>query len=136
LAREHQQFGIDGQQFSGGLFEFPPGLNAWTNGVEPLGRNGFDSLLASSHEGEGGERMTIAVSAVARRLSAAAMRNHERAWKSIVRQMEASQQEAGTAAESGSFGPTGCRNAGHYLMVIIQSDKHKTIHFANVFQIA
>jgi hypothetical protein len=43
-------------------------------------------------------------------------------WKSIVRQMEASQQKAGTAAEAGSFGPTRGRNVGTHLIVIIQSD--------------
>jgi hypothetical protein len=81
---------MDGQQFGGDLFELSPSLDAWTNGIEPVGRNGFDTLFARGHESEGAKRMTIAFGAVARRFSTAAMGNRERAWKSIVGQMEAS----------------------------------------------
>ena len=77
MARQYQKFGIDGQQFGGHILELPTGLDAWTNCVEPVGRNVFDSLLASGHKSEGGERMTIALGAVARRFAATAMRNRE-----------------------------------------------------------
>jgi len=82
---------MDGQQFGGDLFELSPGLDAWTNGIDPVGGNGFDWLFASDHEREGAERMTIAFGAVARGFSTAAMGNSERAWKRIIGQMEASQ---------------------------------------------
>jgi hypothetical protein len=116
---------MDGQQFGDGLFELSPGLDAGTNGIEPVGGNGFDTLFASGHEREGAERMTIAFGAVARGFSTAAMRNSERAWKSIVGQMEARQQKAGASAEAGSFWATSWRNVGIHLTVIIQSDKTK-----------
>ena len=124
LASQHQQFGVDGEQFGGDIFELSPGLNAWTNSVEPIDGNSFDSLFAGGHKGKGGEGMTIAVGAVTRRLSAAAKGNDERAWKSIVGQMEASQQKAGASAEAGSFRAVGWMDT-HNLIVIIQSDNLK-----------
>jgi hypothetical protein len=67
--------------------------------------------------------MTFALSTMARRFAAAAMRNRERAWKGTVGQMEAGQQKTGTAAEAGSLGPPRGRDLGDHLIVIIQSDK-------------
>jgi len=72
--------------------------------------------------------MTFAFSAVARRLSTAPKRNSERAWQSIIWQMETSQQKTSTAAETGGLQSAGRRNGGVHLIVIIQSDgKPKTI---------
>jgi hypothetical protein len=68
--------------------------------------------------------MTIAFSAVARRFSTASMRNGERAWQSIVRQMEASPQKTSAAAETGSLRPAGRRKVHVHLIVIIQSDSN------------
>ncbi len=133
LARQDQQFGMDGQQFGGNLFELTPGLDAGTNGIEPVGRNGFDSFFAGGHESESGERMTVAFRAVASGFSAAAMGNSERAWKSIVGQMETGQKKAGTAAEAGSLWPTCGRNVIAHLIVIIQSEKSKNNPFIKCF---
>jgi len=116
---------MDDQQFGGDIFEPSPGLEAWTNGVEPVGGNDFDSLFASGHEGESAERMTIAFRAVARRFSTAPIRNRQRARKSIVGHMEARQQKAGTSAKAGSFRTASRRNDEIHLIVIIQSDINK-----------
>jgi hypothetical protein len=92
-------------------------VTAWTNGVEPVGRDGLDTFLAGGHEGESGEGMTIAFGAVARRFSTAAMRNSERTWQSVVGEMEASQQKAGASAEAGSFRAASRWDAGAHLLV-------------------
>jgi hypothetical protein len=123
LASEHQQFGVDSQQLGSDLFELSPGLNARTNGVEPVGRDRFDPLFAGGHEGESGERMAVAFSAVARGFTTAAIGNRERARKGILRKMQARQQKVGAAAEAGRFRTASGRDdAPLHLIVIIQSD--------------
>ena len=77
--------------------------------------------------------MTVALSAVARRFSTASMRNGERAWQSIVREMEASQQKTSAAAETGCLRPAGRRNVVVHLMVIIQSDNNQKQYPGEMF---
>jgi len=125
LASEHQQFCVDRQQFGRDAFELSSGLDTWTNGVEPVGRNGLDALFAGGHEGEGGERMTITFGTVAGRFSAAAMGNRERAWEGSLGEMKASQQKAGATAEAGSFRAVSERRVHAHLIVILQSDNNK-----------
>lgn len=89
---EHQQLGVDQQQFGSGLLEVAARLDPRTNCVKPFGGNGLDALLATGHECEGPERMAVTVGAMAGRLSAAAVGKRERARKSVVRDMEAGQE--------------------------------------------
>ena len=100
-------------------------IDAGTDDVEPIGRNGLHSLLAGHHEGERGKRMAVALGAVARRFSTAPMRNGERAWEGILWEMKAGQQAASAAPEAGGLRTEGRRDVTVHLTVIIQSDTPK-----------
>ena len=52
VASEHQQFGMDSKHLGSDLLEAPSRLDAGAKEVDPVGRDGFDSLLAAGHEGE------------------------------------------------------------------------------------
>ena len=100
-------------------------LDPGTNRVEPVGGNGLDALLATGHESEGPERMAVTVGAMTRRFSAAAVGKRERAWKSVVRDMEAGHQSPDAAAEPRGNRAAGRGNAGgvSHLLVIIPAEK-------------
>ncbi|HEV2444369.1 MAG TPA: hypothetical protein VGS58_00545 [Candidatus Sulfopaludibacter sp.] len=51
----------------GDIFELSSGLDAWTNGVEPVGRNGLDTLFAG-----GWQRIVRQMEASQQKTSAAA----------------------------------------------------------------
>lgn len=122
---ENQQLRVDDQQFGGSFFKEPARLDARTNHIEPVDRNGFDTFLAASHKSEGPEWMTVPFSAVAGRLSATAVRKRKRAWKGITGDLEASDEEASAAAEAGGFGAVRGRRIaiGRHLLVILLSDR-------------
>lgn len=92
LACEHQQLGVDEQQFGGGLLKVPARLDPRTNGVEPVGGNGLDTLFAAGHESKGPERMAVTADAMTGGFSAAAVGKRKRAGKSVGREMEAGHQ--------------------------------------------
>ena len=122
---QHQQFGVDDQQFGSSFFEGSARLDPGTNHVEPVDGNGFDTLLAVGHKGEGPERMAVSIGTVTGRLSAAAMSKSERTRKGIVGDLEAGHQEARAAAKAGGLGTARRRSAWVHLIVIIQSDTNK-----------
>lgn len=124
VSGEHQQLSVDEQQFGGSFFKGPAGLDARTNDIEPVGRNGFDTLRATSHKSESPERMAVAFGAVAGGLSATAVRKRKRPWKGITGDLEASDEEAGAAAKAGCFGAVrgGSVAIGSHLIVILLSD--------------
>lgn len=99
LPGEHQQFGVDEQQLGGGFLEATTRLDPMTNGVDPLGGDSLDALLATSHESQSPEGMAIADGAMTGGLSAATVRKRQRARKSVVWEMEAGQQKAGATAK-------------------------------------
>jgi hypothetical protein len=124
LAGQRQQFGIDQQQFGGGVFEVATRLDPGTNRIDPRGGNRLDALLAAGHESEGPERMAVTIGAMTGRLSAAAMGKRERARKSVRREMEAGQEPASAAAEPGGLRAAGSRDVGRvvHLLVIIPAE--------------
>jgi len=127
LSGQHQQLGVDDQQFGGGVFEMSACLDPRTNGVEPVGGDGLDTLLAAGHEREGPQRMAVPVGAMTGGLSAAAVRKRERARKSVVRDLEARPEQARAAAEPGGIRAAGRGKAGGFvhLIVIIPADRRE-----------
>jgi hypothetical protein len=107
VSGEHQEFGVNGQHLGGEFLQVPPCLDSWTNQIHPIGRNRFDPLLAAGHIGEGPKGMALAFGAMARRLSAPAAGKNQRAWECIFGNGEASQKEAGAAAETGDLWTAG-----------------------------
>lgn len=122
---KHQKLGVNQQQFGGSIFKVPTRVDSRTNRVQPLGRNRFDALFASGHEREGPERMSLAVGAMTRRFTAAAMGKCERAWKCVIGEVEAGHQQPRPTAEPRRVRTAGNRNAGFavaHLLVIIPTD--------------
>ena len=91
--------------------------------VDPVGRNGLDPFPATSHKGEGPKRMTVPFGAMTGRLSAAAVRESQRAWKRVFRDSKARQETASTATKAGSFGAARQWDFRVHLIVIIQSEQ-------------
>lgn len=70
---KHEELGIDQQQFGGGFFKVAARIDSRANRVQPVGRNGFDTLFATGHEREGPEWMTLTVGTMTGGFTAATM---------------------------------------------------------------
>ena len=75
---QNQQLGVEQEQFGGGFFEAAAGRDPRADRLNPVGGNVLDALLASGHEGEGPDWMTVAAGAMTGGLSTAAMGEGER----------------------------------------------------------
>jgi len=115
---------VEDQQFGGGFLAAAARINPRANRGDPVGGNSLDALLAAGPESEGPERLAVPVGAVTERLSAAAVGKRERARSSVVRDREAGQEQAYTAAKPGGLRAAGRRNAGGviHLLVIIPAE--------------
>jgi hypothetical protein len=134
LAAQHKQLCVDGEQLSNCVFARAAGLDGRADGLDPVGGDGLDALLATGHKRERTQRMAGAVGAVAGWLAATSIREHERTRESIGGNAEVCQQLAFAAFQAGSLGAGWLVRLCH-LIVILLSEMPENNTYLNCFNV-
>src|SRR6516225_8614853 len=101
LTPQRQQLGVGGKNLGNGVFEVASLLHQRANLLHPFLRNPLHALLAVHHERQRPTRMSLSLSASAVGLSAAAVREGERAGESVWRNLQTTKQSVLALAQAG-----------------------------------
>ena len=107
LAGQHEQLSVNGKQLGDGVLEAAAGSDSRADSVDPRGGNGFDVLLAVDHEGEGVERMSSPLGAMAAWFATPSMSQHQRPGQSVGGDAKTGQQRAFATFQRGGVGSDG-----------------------------
>jgi hypothetical protein len=128
LARQHQQFGVGGEQFADGILKLVTGLDAGADQFGPMPGDAFDAAAALVDKGQGPTGMAgvLGVGAMAGGFATSGGGLGERARQQVFGEGEAAQEFKLALAEAGGLGAFGSgegREGGSHLEAIMLQEK-------------